>query len=89
MSEISFVSEFLHPTDSGSYYADILVVDSKDGLFEELNSKLAFPYFGFNWDALWDLYCDFHWIEQRYIYISSRRYANAFSRVVSISWYRC
>ncbi len=69
MSEISFVSEFLHPTDSGSYYADILVVDSKDGLFEELNSKLAFPYFGFNWDALWDLYCDFHWIDRAEVYI--------------------
>ena len=69
MSEIKFVSKFLYTIDLNCYNSNIAVVESKEDLFDELNRKLSFPYFGFNWDALWDMYCDFHWIEQRSIYI--------------------
>ncbi len=52
-------------------FVNIKNVHSKKELLLELNEKLSFPpYFGFNWDALWDLYCDFHWVSQYDIYIN-------------------
>lgn len=40
-------------------------------LFEELYDILKLPgYFGFNWDALYDCLCDFHWIEAHQIIIA-------------------
>jgi len=39
-------------------------------LFKTLDSKLNFPnYFGYNWNALFDLLRDFHWIKQKHIYL--------------------
>lgn len=40
-----------------------------DELFDELERKLEFPYFGHNWDALNDLLCDLYWIEKKHIII--------------------
>lgn len=42
---------------------------SKEELLNEYNAKLRFPYFGFNWDALWDILSDLHWIEQKRIVV--------------------
>lgn len=42
-------------------------VGTKNELLEILNDKFRFPYFGFNWDALWDVLNDLSWIEQRKI----------------------
>jgi RNAse (barnase) inhibitor barstar len=69
MSSISFVSEYRMVTDLDNYSVIIPAVHSKKELLDEYNKWLKFPYFGFNWDALWDLVCDFHWIAQRHIHI--------------------
>lgn len=45
-------------------------VKSKQELFTELADKLHFPdYFGYNWDALIDLLCDFYWTNEKIIII--------------------
>ena len=38
-------------------------------LFDELERKLEFPYFGHNWDALNDLLGDLYWIREKHIII--------------------
>ena len=42
---------------------------TEQDLFMEFNNQMLFPYFGFNWDALYDLLRDFHWINQKTIII--------------------
>ncbi|MDO8610232.1 MAG: barstar family protein [bacterium] len=43
-------------------------INNKNDLFKNLAEILHFPsYFGKNWDALWDLLNDFHWIKQKEI----------------------
>ena len=69
MNNILFVSDFSITTDQDNSSAIIPAVHSKKELLDEYNKWLKFPYFGFNWDALWDLLCDFHWIPQRHIHI--------------------
>lgn len=45
-------------------------IDSKDHLFDILSFHLGFPaYFGRNWDAVADLFCDFSWYDERIIFI--------------------
>jgi RNAse (barnase) inhibitor barstar len=54
----------------GNYIANISAgINSKMELLNNLNDSLGFPYFGFNWDALWDLLNDFHWICEKKIII--------------------
>ena len=54
-------------------YFDCLIVnippvDSKNKLLTELSKGLSFPdYFGFNWDALYDLLCSCYGIEEKNI----------------------
>jgi hypothetical protein len=43
----------------------------KAALLEELYVVLDLPgYFGFNWSALYDCLCDFHWINQYKVIIA-------------------
>jgi len=45
-------------------------ISSKKDLLQRLFEILQLPgYFGFNWDALNDCLCDFHWIKQTRIVI--------------------
>lgn len=40
-------------------------IETKSGLLEALESLLAFPaYFGSNWDALFDCFRDFSWLNE-------------------------
>ena len=66
-------------------FVNIKNVHSKKELLLELNEKLSFPpYFGFNWDALWDLYCDFHWVSQYDIYILIIRVLQLYQKTISL-----
>ena len=69
MSTIQYTSDVGVVTDQEFFSVVIPPVSSKRELLEGYNLMLKFPYFGFNWDALWDLLCDFHWITQRHIHI--------------------
>ncbi|MBQ7941480.1 MAG: barstar family protein [Muribaculaceae bacterium] len=52
------------------YIANIKSIKNKTELFEELSTKLHLPsYFGHNWDALNELFNDFHWIDEKEIII--------------------
>lgn len=55
--------------DRNSFCAFIETANNKEGLLRELDKKLQFPYFGYNWDALYDLFSDFWWIKQKNISI--------------------
>ena len=56
--------------DSNSFYAYIETANNKAGLLRQLDKKLQFPsYFGYNWDALYELFSDFWWIKQKNISI--------------------
>lgn len=46
------------------FVAEFGVLTSKEELFEAYNKQLRFPYFGYNWDALWDCLCILDWLEQ-------------------------
>lgn len=53
-----------------AFVAHISDVGSKEELLKELQTHLLFPdYFGYNWDALLDMLCDFNWIAQREVVI--------------------
>lgn len=65
------------------YYGELPTIDSTDvrlitleetygpdELFDELERKLEFPYFGRNWDALNDLLLDLFWIKEKHIIIA-------------------
>jgi hypothetical protein len=41
----------------------------KRGLLAWYNQTLQFPYFGFNWDSLYDLLNDLNWIKEKHIWI--------------------
>jgi RNAse (barnase) inhibitor barstar len=45
-------------------------ISNVDDLFSALFDILNLPgYFGFNWNALYDCLCDFHWIDQHTVII--------------------
>lgn len=62
-----FMDELL--LSDNAFVAEIDPVVSKLELLNELNTKLEFPYFGFNWDALSENLRNFYWIKQKYIII--------------------
>ena len=51
------------------FVAEIDPVTSKSELLNEFNTKLNFPYFGFNWDALEENLRNLCWIQQKNIFI--------------------
>jgi RNAse (barnase) inhibitor barstar len=62
-----------HPEDCARNLNDFVAsvpsdLPDRQTLFDALAKKLHFPaYFGHNWDALYDVLCDFSWITSRRI----------------------
>jgi hypothetical protein len=67
MENFKFLNNPQSYNPDGTFVAHLSIVKSKEELFEQLNKKLLFPYFGFNWDALDECLTDFQWIEQHKI----------------------
>jgi hypothetical protein len=42
----------------------------KADLLQWYRASLNLPYFGFNWDSLYDVLCDLSWIKEKYINIT-------------------
>lgn len=66
------------------FVAEIDFADSKQELLKQYNDKFHFPYFGYNWDALWDCLCDLDWISQNEIVIIHSCVPNLSSKDLSI-----
>ncbi len=70
MNRIFFTDKINECLDSKAFIAHIAPVSDELDLFTKLSNALHFPdYFGKNWDALIDLYYDFHWILEKDIII--------------------
>lgn len=67
MEKLKFIKYPHSYNEVDSFVVHISIVHNETELMNELNSKFKFPYFGFNWDALYDLLRDFHWINQKKI----------------------
>ena len=68
MGKINFTSNPSCYSCDGVFVAHICNVHNKKELLIQLSDKLSFPpFFGFNWDALFDVLRDFSWIEQKII----------------------
>lgn len=70
LTDYFFTDEINECLDSKAFIAHVAPVSDKLDLFTKLSNALHFPdYFGRNWDALIDLYYDFHWILEKDIVI--------------------
>lgn len=70
MNGLFFTDEINECLDSKAFIAHIAPVSDELDLFTKLSNALHFPdYFGKNWNALIDLYYDFHWILEKDIII--------------------
>lgn len=70
MENLIFVDNPMRYVKNHSFVAYISTVYSEQDLFQILSTALKFPdYFGFNWDALCELYSDFWWINEKRIII--------------------
>ncbi len=70
MASLYFSKSYSQNADLGSLLVVIPPVNSKRMLLVELSQKLQFPdYFGFNWDALYDLLCECYGIKEKNITI--------------------
>jgi RNAse (barnase) inhibitor barstar len=68
MGKINFTGNPSHYSRDGVFSAHIYNAHGKKELLIQLSDKLSFPsFFGFNWDALFDVLRDFSWIEQKTI----------------------
>jgi RNAse (barnase) inhibitor barstar len=68
MEDIKFLNNPQSYNPENAFVVHLSGINSEDEFFEQLSKKLLFPdYFGFNWNAIWDMLCDFHWIEQQKI----------------------
>ena len=82
MKNIKFLD---NPQDYNPSNAFVVHVNSKDEILKQLNEKLLFPdYFGFNWNALWDMLCDFSWIEQQKVVLIHDELPNLDERELKI-----
>lgn len=99
MDGIKFIGspKFYNPIDA--FVAHLTGINGKEELMRQHNDKLLFPYFGFNWDALLDMLCDFHWIKQQKVVLvhddlpilneeDFRIYMEILIEAVE-SWYNC
>lgn len=65
MNSVYFVQNPQFYTDDDAFLVHLPKIKGKEELFRQLSIHLNFPeYFGFNWDALLDLFSDFNWINQ-------------------------
>lgn len=70
MAKLYFSNDIPRKDDVNIFFASIPPVHSKRMLLEELSNNLKFPdYFGFNWDALYDLLCELYGIEEKTIVV--------------------
>jgi hypothetical protein len=72
MKNILFLDAPATYTDPSEFVAYLPGVKGGDELYDQLNDALKFPYFGFNWNALYDLLRDFHWINKKGIALVHR-----------------
>src|SRR5262245_822619 len=68
MDRVQFIEnpESLNPVSA--FVVHLQGIKTEEQLFRELSSKFEFPpYFGYNWNAVYDCLRDFHWIKQKKI----------------------
>ena len=41
----------------------------REDILRWYNSSMNFPYFGYNWDSLYDMLCDLSWISEKHVTI--------------------
>jgi len=64
MKNLKFINNSQSYNPDDAFIVHFSGINSKDELLKQYNEKLLFPYFGFNWDALFDMLRDFHWIKE-------------------------
>lgn len=68
MDNFLFLQSYEQPATKDIFFVWIPSVRTKVDLFKNLSKALNFPdYFGYNWDALLDLFLDLTWIEEKTI----------------------
>lgn len=69
---IKYIDTFVWPT---SDYVDVnlLKTSNEQELYNEYYNQLHFPYFGFNWDALYDCLRDLEWIGNNNVIVTHGR----------------
>jgi len=69
MKRIQFFKDTVLYNPDNVMVVHLCNIQNENELFNSLKLQLKFPYFGFNWNALYDLLRDFHWIEQKGVVI--------------------
>ncbi len=52
-----------------SFVVEVKNIENKEELLKVYNDNFKFPYFGYNWDSLYDCMCDLSWIKENNIII--------------------
>jgi len=69
MKNFIYVNDANHFIDMASFVVHLNEIDNEDNLFDKLYTLLELPYFGFNYNALYDCLRDFYWVKQYKIII--------------------